>query len=641
MNTMAESEACGAFDPLRDWLQSGGAQLPKMEIRHIGSAERGLFSREPLACGERLMCIPRHLVMCSDLARESQIGRDMTKASLPFESQQTYLAAFILTELEKTHSPWHTYLNTLPKSFEEVPIFFKDEWLEVIKGSLTHKLIQDRRSLIRGEYAMLCEAVPSFASFPFTRFSWTMTAVDTRCFVIPSRFGGQAVALVPFADMGTHDRSTPTQWSYSEASQSFHFTATSDMPAGVHVSIDYGTKTKTKLFVRYGRLEADPSEGTAEIEVPLLSDDPWRREKAAFIRRCGGPIFHLSLSDFSGLENLLSAIRCALADWNSLTQRMLTGAGKPHTRAGEHAVFGMLADLCRQALARFSPSPTSHPLWGRYAMDDDGSDEQMEHLLEMRDAERSLLYRLLDFAKQMGSHLAGPATSTLGQGNQPRLNAAPRARTALWHDQRPPLSSQPEPIIAIQTHLDHGEGCSTGNDPLLMISTDATAWPLLCRIQVQPEQRHFTPSPLELIHRQLTQTHRPTQIVAIHHGMRPIGMFTLSFEVGGQVWLDGFQLDRDYQGQGIGRRALRTALNLALGNRACRGVWLKVHRDNLVGIRLFAKEGFSWNTMHDGNPNGMITMKKLHSVIQNHQSSSWAIPENSPMSTREALRVAV
>ena len=274
-------------------------------------------------------------------------------------------------------------------------------------------------------------------------------------------------------------------------------------------------------------------------------------------------------------------------------------------------------------------------------MDGDDDDERVHRLLEIRDAERSLLYRLLDFAKQMASHLAGPSTPTQTQSDQARRSNASKAKVSLAREHQLPLLNHPEPIITVQTHLRHPVNPSNGNEPLLMVSTDAAAWPRLCRIQVQPEQRPGTPSPLELIHRQLTETHRPTQIVAIHQGMRPIGMFTLSFEVGGQVWLDGFQIDRDYQGQGIGRRALRTVLSLMLGNRSCRGLWLKVHRDNLVGIRLFAKEGFSWDTARDGTPNGMIIMRKLHSTFQKHPSNSWEGPPSERESTRELVQIVL
>ena len=59
-------------------------------------------------------------------------------------------------------SEWNIYLDILPKSFDELPLFFKDDELILLKGSPFYDDVIWVKNKIKTEYSQICEAIPEY-----------------------------------------------------------------------------------------------------------------------------------------------------------------------------------------------------------------------------------------------------------------------------------------------------------------------------------------------------------------------------------------------------------------------------------------------------------------------------------------------
>lgn len=72
------------------------------------------------------------------MAIASPIGKKMYEKGLRqrlISPKHSFLSTFIMQEKRKPVSEWHTYIDILPKSFGNFPIFFTEEEKTWLKGS--------------------------------------------------------------------------------------------------------------------------------------------------------------------------------------------------------------------------------------------------------------------------------------------------------------------------------------------------------------------------------------------------------------------------------------------------------------------------------------------------------------------------
>lgn len=69
-------------------------------------------------------------------AKECSIGLNIINKSLNLKSpKHCFLSCFILQEKYKEKSIWEPYINSLPDNYENFPIFFNKEILNILEGS--------------------------------------------------------------------------------------------------------------------------------------------------------------------------------------------------------------------------------------------------------------------------------------------------------------------------------------------------------------------------------------------------------------------------------------------------------------------------------------------------------------------------
>ena len=76
------------------------------------------------------------MLITLEKAKETDIGKKMLPIYFDLHSpKHCLLSSFILLELHSSQSKWKPYLDILPKSYENFPIFFNDEEKSYFKGS--------------------------------------------------------------------------------------------------------------------------------------------------------------------------------------------------------------------------------------------------------------------------------------------------------------------------------------------------------------------------------------------------------------------------------------------------------------------------------------------------------------------------
>ena len=88
--------------------------------------------------GETLLYVPLHQLLTLDMAMESPIGSLM--AARNFRSRlispkHSFLATLCMEEIRKHNSPFAKFIDILPKSFNNFPIFYTQEERQLLNGS--------------------------------------------------------------------------------------------------------------------------------------------------------------------------------------------------------------------------------------------------------------------------------------------------------------------------------------------------------------------------------------------------------------------------------------------------------------------------------------------------------------------------
>jgi histone-lysine N-methyltransferase SETD3 len=81
--------------------------------------------------GEIIMKIPNSLLITLELARENYIGSKVSQLNL-LSPKHCLLTSYILQEKIKSESKWKPYLDILPRSYDNFPIFYTEEELYLL-----------------------------------------------------------------------------------------------------------------------------------------------------------------------------------------------------------------------------------------------------------------------------------------------------------------------------------------------------------------------------------------------------------------------------------------------------------------------------------------------------------------------------
>lgn len=202
------------------------------------------------------------------MAEESPIGAKMMYHNVKpklLSPKHGFLTTYILQErLKGEDSPFHPFIDILPKTFENFPIFFTEEERAYLEGSPFLAQVLEKIEDIKTDYDLICSVVPEYSQFTLNEFSEIRMMVSSRIFGM-NIDGKKTDGFVPMADMLNHKRPKQTSWTYSDEKHGFVIEALKDIGRNEQVYDSYGKKCNSRFFLNYGFI-VENNDGN---EVPL------------------------------------------------------------------------------------------------------------------------------------------------------------------------------------------------------------------------------------------------------------------------------------------------------------------------------------------------------------------------------------
>ena len=241
--------------------------FPKLEIHFYTDDYRGVTAKSNILKNEIIMTIPKECLISLETVFDTSYGKiinDFMYKELN-SPKHCLLSSFLL--YEENNKKYKYYFDLLPKDYSNFPIFYKNNELEYLKGSPFYAQILEKKEDIKNDYNKLCEHLPDFNQFSFSKFCKARVLISSRIFGI-SINSKKTDVLVPFADLLNHKRPKQTQWFYDDNLESFVIQAIDDIKEGNEIFDSYGKKTNARFLLNYGFCleENDTSEYLLNID---------------------------------------------------------------------------------------------------------------------------------------------------------------------------------------------------------------------------------------------------------------------------------------------------------------------------------------------------------------------------------------
>ena len=150
------------------------------------------------------------------------------------------------------NSFFQPYYDILPQSLECMPVFWREDEIDYLRGSYLVNQIEERLEAVLTDYNSICMIAPEFRELcTLEKFKWARCIVCSRNFGINCN-GIKTAVLVPYADMLNHYRPRETKWQFEDTSQCFTVVALQDINVGEQVYDSYGQKSNHRFLLNYG-----------------------------------------------------------------------------------------------------------------------------------------------------------------------------------------------------------------------------------------------------------------------------------------------------------------------------------------------------------------------------------------------------
>ncbi|OJH38624.1 SET domain-containing histone-lysine N-methyltransferase [Cystobacter ferrugineus] len=398
----ATSSSNPKLSNLLRWLEEGGARFPKLQLVRLEDGERAVLAQAPISAGETVLQVPRSHMLTLELARESDIGRAIAEGLDP-DNEDLYLASFLLQEKHREGSFWKPYIDSLPESYPQMPLFYGSDEHALLKGCFALSLLTHQAQSLQEDYMRLCQSVPGYERFTPGEFVWARLSVSSRLFSLKTGgFLGQT--LVPLADMLNHRRPPDVLWETSEDGEFFVMKAHNAVAAGDEVHDSYGAKSNDLLLLHFGFLTEDTEHDEAFLGLGILDGDPLAATKQMLLMLpspTAGRPFKIS-RQYAHLNTRMafSFLRIAAAvpdDIEDISSRVMSGerALGPLSVDNEENVLDLLEATCHARLALF---PTSIAQDDELLRDESLSPNARNCVL-VRRAEKQLIWDYLEMIR--------------------------------------------------------------------------------------------------------------------------------------------------------------------------------------------------------------------------------------------------
>ena len=79
---MARSQEQRKLENLRNWVNKGGSQINKVDLKHFTETNRGVVATDDIQKDDLLMFIPVDLILTFEIASKNEIGYQMLRRDM-------------------------------------------------------------------------------------------------------------------------------------------------------------------------------------------------------------------------------------------------------------------------------------------------------------------------------------------------------------------------------------------------------------------------------------------------------------------------------------------------------------------------------------------------------------------------------
>ncbi|KAJ2610492.1 hypothetical protein H4S08_003587 [Coemansia sp. RSA 1365] len=317
---------------LRIWCKEHGMPKSKLGLAYFPETFRGMMATKNIEAGEDLIRVPERLLVTASKIRHTLLtcpSRSVTP-NCPNRalSEHQALAYWIYSEsCLSDRSAWSSYIRSLPRNFESVPLYVLSgerpsnklscaadvpRWVaRHLPHSVLQRVVKQQRDLFRDwtQTRTILSNIVGPQLTDWRQYVWAWLVVGTRCIHLGSpksltrsqQLEGlldssilkpiscqDSIALAPVLDLLNHSHSAEVSTGFDSTTRQFVITTHSRYSKGQEVFISYGPHDNHFMLAEYGFVsELNPFqilELDHEMDAWLLavkSNKCLSREKAA------------------------------------------------------------------------------------------------------------------------------------------------------------------------------------------------------------------------------------------------------------------------------------------------------------------------------------------------------------------------
>ena len=268
------------------YLYDKGAYVNKIDIVLTDETNRSVITTGQILKKENILSIPYESLITLELAQESEIGKNITstvKKQLKSPNHCVF-TTYLLSEMEKGESSkWKFYLDMLPESYDNFPVFYKEKEEQLLKGTSFLQIVNSKKKEIYQDYVTLCGVINNFQRFSYDNFCKVRMIVSSRIFGVKIK-NLKTEVFAPYADMLNHRRVRQTHWNYEDSYNAFVISAIENIEPGYELYDSYGKKCNSRFLLNYGFTLENNEDNEYKLSITLAENSYKYKEKSAILK---------------------------------------------------------------------------------------------------------------------------------------------------------------------------------------------------------------------------------------------------------------------------------------------------------------------------------------------------------------------
>lgn len=164
------------------------------------------------------------------------------------------LVAFLANQMKNPEHEFKSYIDSIPKSFREYPLFFTGRDREIVKNSFLENNMIYKENQVKYLFESLKKSQLK-DQLTLDDIKSAFIAVNSRNFIVKLKYeDGDYNVLAPYVDLFNFNPEIKTFWSQNleDDADDFYITSTQKIKKGEQVFVYYGSKDNNHYLNEYG-----------------------------------------------------------------------------------------------------------------------------------------------------------------------------------------------------------------------------------------------------------------------------------------------------------------------------------------------------------------------------------------------------